>query len=62
MWMQHILAYLRFRRLDIDIITIYFYSEWFLQILQQVVILNYVFIVNFPVIVVVVYVATRFGE
>ena len=62
MWMQHILAYLRFRHLDIDIITIYFYSEWFLQILQQVVILNYVFMVNFLVIVVVVYVATRFDE
>jgi len=40
---------------------IHFYSEWFLPILQQVVILNRVFIVKFPVIVVVVYVATGFG-
>jgi len=29
----------------------YFYSEWFLPILQQFVILNQVFLVKFPVIV-----------
>ena len=34
------------------------YREWFLPILQQLVILNYMFVVKFPVIVVVVYVAT----
>jgi len=39
-------------------ITIYFYSECFFSILQQLVILNSVFIVKFPVVVLVVYVAS----